>query len=286
MDSWKKNLAWVVLLVLALVNLVVWYAVSVEARSDILTVAFLDVGQGDAIFIESPSGRQALIDGGAGSVVLRRLGKVMPFFDRSIDVTVATHPDKDHIGGLIDVLESYNITHILDPGVVHDTNAYEEFERLADMEPNAERLLARRGQVVDFGDGAYLRILFPDRDVSGVETNAGSIIAQLVYGDTEIMLTGDAPRTIEEYLILRDGPSLASDVLKAGHHGSRTSSSERFVDIVDPDYTVISAECDSRYGHPHREVLDVLTRVGTTVLSTCDEGTIVFESDGKTVRVK
>lgn len=274
------------LLVLVLVNVVVWYAVAAETARDTLTVAFLDVGQGDSIFIESPSGRQVLIDGGAGNVVLRQLGGVMPFFDRSIDVVIATHPDRDHIGGLADVLEDYNVSHILDPGVLNDTGVYEEFERLADEEPEGKRVLARRRQVVDVGGGAYLRILFPDRDVSGVETNTGSVIAQLVYGDTEFMLTGDAPQAIEEYLILRDGPSLESDVLKAGHHGSRTSNSEHFVGVVDPDYVVISAGCDNSYGHPHQEVIDIFTKLNTKILSTCDEGTVVFESDGNTVRAR
>ena len=247
---------------------------------DVLTVAFLDVGQGDAIFIETPSGKQMLIDGGVGRAVLSELSSVMPFFDRSIDVVLNTHPDKDHIGGLPDVFENYNVALVIDPAVPVDKASYEEYEEDVVIEA-ARHVVARRGQTLLFGDGVELHILFPDRDMSNVKnTNDASIIARLTYGETEVMLTGDAPESIERYLVSLGAENLKSDILKAGHHGSRTSTSEEFVVAVDPVYTIISAGKDNSYGHPHKEVIDTLTTASTTILGTYNEGTIIFESDG------
>lgn len=266
-------------------NIFVWYAVSAEARGDVLTVAFLDVGQGDAIFIETPSGNQVLIDGGANAKVLEELGTVMPFYDRSLDLVIATHPDKDHIGGLPDVFAAYEVSSIIDPGIPSDTGTYGEYVRHIQDEGGVY-IQARRGQVIDLGDGVYIRILFPDRDVSGVEANDGSVILQLVYGETEFLLTGDASKAIELYLLTLDGTTLESDVLKAGHHGSDTSSAGVFVRTVDPEYAVISAGKDNRFGHPHQEVLDTLHEAETQIFRTYEKGTVVFESNGKSVLPK
>jgi len=279
-----KNVKWFVLILLAIAVFAVWYAVFKESRA-VLTVAFLDVGQGDATFIQSPSGRQVLIDGGSGRAVLRELGRVMPFYDRSIDIILATHPDRDHIGGLPEVLERFKVERVIEPGLASDTGVYKAFTESTSSE-GASHVLARRGQVIDLGSGAYLRILFPDRDVTGFESNTASVITQLVYGDTEFILTGDAPRTIEQYVALLEKKFLESDVLKIGHHGSRTSSATVFVGWVDPEYGIISAGCGNRYGHPHQEVLDTFAKFEIETFSTCDEGTIVFTSDGNTLRIK
>lgn len=133
------------------------------------------------------------------------------------------------------------------------------------------------------GDGAYLEVLFPDRDVSGVSTNDGSIVGRLVYGKTSIMFTGDAPQNVEKYLTLLDSKNLKSDVLKVGHHGSRTSSSEEFVGFISPTYAVISDGKGNSYGHPHKETLATLEKFGVDILRTDQVGTIVMESDGEKV---
>jgi competence protein ComEC len=267
------------------IALLVWF--SYERAPGKLIVAFLDIGQGDSIFIQSPTGRQVLIDGGNGRGVVSKLAQVMPLFDRSIDVIISTHPDKDHVGGLPFVLERYSVANILDPGLEGDTETYGFYteERLHEMGQGAVYREARRDDIIELGGGAYLRILFPDRDMDGTsDTNNASIVAQLVYGDTEVMLTGDAPRSVEDYLIALDGTTLASDILKAGHHGSRTSSGVGFVREVSPRYAVISAGCENPYGHPHEETLETLKAASSTILSTCEEGTIVFVSDGATLR--
>ncbi|MEN9405371.1 MAG: hypothetical protein RLY47_330 [Candidatus Parcubacteria bacterium] len=279
MKHWLRLV--VLYLIVASAVALAWMAYDMPEKK--LTVAFLDIGQGDSIFIQSPTGRQVLIDGGIDRDVLAQLASVMPFFDRSIDVVIATHPDKDHIGGLPYVFEQYDIDVVLDPGLEADTEGYDFYADMRAQERDVVYHEARRGQVIDLGGGAYLRILYPDKDMDGAETNSASIVAQLVYGETEVMLTGDAPDETETHLVSMES-HLTSDILKAGHHGSKTSTSQEFLDAVDPDYTIISAGKDNSYGHPHEEVVARLVAASTTILATFEEGTIVFESDGKTLR--
>ena len=274
-------------MVLALITICVWYAVFAEDRSGILTVSFLTIGQGDAIFIDAPSGRQVLIDGGPNRSVLRELSRVMPWYDRSIDVVIATHPDADHINGLVDVFSRYTVSYAMQSSV-QDPGGPDEvaLERAIAEEEGVQKMTAQRGLIIDLGDGAYIEILFPDRGVSHVETNTGSIVARLVYGDTSLMLTGDSPQTIEKYLVQLDGARLESNVLKAGHHGSRTSSSLLFVGFVSPDDAVFSRGCDNSYGHPHQEVVDLFKRFNIPTLDTCTDGRVTFVSDGQKVTRK
>jgi competence protein ComEC len=243
-------------------------------------VSFLDVGQGDAIFIKSPTGVHVLIDGGPDRSVLRALSDVMPWHDRTIDVVVGTHPDQDHVGGLSYVLERYHVRHIFYAGFQRETAASIAFETARKDEPSAQSHTSRRGTIIDLGGGAFIRFLFPDRPVEGVETNTASAIMELVYGDIEFLFTGDSPEAIEKYVVTLDGEKLQSEVLKLGHHGSNTSNSEIFLKTVNPDYVVISASKDNSYGHPHKEVMDRLKNLGIEWLGTYDEGTITFETDG------
>jgi competence protein ComEC len=266
----------------------VWYVAKQFERAPVLTVAFLDIGQGDSIYIESPSGKQMLVDGGPDASVVRRLSDVMPFFDRSIDVVLATHPDKDHIGGLPAVLSRYRVAYVIDTGATSNTKTSQAYVEARDAEivgtraEPAQYVTAQRGIVVDFHDGAYARIVYPDADVTKVsDTNSGSIILQVVYGSTTVMLTGDAPQRVEKYVVMLDGKELHSTILKAGHHGSKTSSAPEFVNVVSPDYTIISAGAHNSYGHPHKEVMDLFASLHIPTLATYDLGTTVFESDGK-----
>lgn len=264
------------------INAFIWLAVFAREEDGILTVAFLDVGQGDAIFIEAPGGNQILIDGGPDSSVVRELSSVMSFFDRSLDVVVATHPDKDHISGLIEVLKHYEVSYFLEPHVMHDSGVYQSL-RAAVEDEGLEVKEARRGMRINLGEGVFAEILFPDRDVFRVETNLSSIVMQLTYGEVKFLFTGDAPQSIERYLTSLDGTRLLSDVLKVGHHGSKTSSDRNFVSAVSPRIAVISAGARNSYGHPHKEVLDTLRVFDVEVLSTAREGTLLLKSDGKTL---
>jgi competence protein ComEC len=248
-----------------------------------MTISFLDIGQGDAIYMRAPSGRDMLVDGSAGPAVLEALSGAMPWYDRDIDVVIATHPDSDHIGGLPLVLSRYGVGMFIESGAPSKNVASRELSRLV-AGRSIPRIVAKRGMRVDFGDGAAFDILFPDADMSSTEdTNAASVVGQMRYGATSFMLTGDSPKAVEDHLVSLDGSRLRSDVLKAGHHGSRTSSGEGYVKTVDPRYAVISAGKDNRYGHPHAETLALFGSLGVSVARTDTEGTVVFSSDGKEV---
>lgn len=267
-----------------------------EEREDILLVTFLNIGQGDAIFIETAGGNQVLIDGGPDKSVLRELGSVMPFYDRSIDVVIATHPDADHVGGLNDVLERYEVDLFMEPGVVVDTSVYSELKsKIKDSEGSKNEIAvieARRGMVVELGNGVFLEILYPIGDVSNWESNDASIVAKLVYGETEFLLTGDAAFKTEGALLYLSPPEghlqggLRADVLKVGHHGSKSSTGQEFVKTVAPQYAVISSGVDNRYGHPAPEVLEILENHNVKILRTDIDGRIVFTSDGVNLKIK
>lgn len=243
---------------------------------------FLDVGQGDSILIKAPNGREVLIDGGPDSSVLSALGRVMGFFDRSIDIVLATHPDQDHTGGLPLVFDKYKVSYFIDSVADGHSNSYEALEEKV-KEEGSEYFLGKRGMIIDLDreHGVYLHILYPNEDDFAIdEVNELSIIAKLIYGDTSFMLTGDAGKTTEAFLVATDRDYLKSTVLKVGHHGSKTSSSWSFVNAVDPEYAIISAGENNRYGHPHKETLDTLSDLGVDVISTAECGTIEFISNG------
>lgn len=272
----------VVIVVLTLATMLIWYAVWHESRGE-LRVSFLDIGQGDAILIQAPGGRKALIDGGpADGGILRRLSAVIPWYDRTIDVIIPTHPDADHIAGLIPVLERYDVSYIIHSDVQADTATAKQVVAAMRRE-GATDVLAKRGQVIELGNGAYLEVLAPDRSVAGVATNDGCVVTRLVYGKTAFMLSCDAPQSVEKYLVSLDGTALKANVLKAGHHGSRTASAPLFVGFVDPVFTVYSRGCHNKYGHPNKETIDTMALFGIPTLDTCEEGTITFVSDGEGV---
>lgn len=209
----------------------------------------------------------------------------MSFSDRDLDYILATHPDADHVGGLAAVLDRFNVSEVIRTENESETGVWEAVVRKVEEE-GAVVHYARRGQRYDLGDNVYLEILFPDIDASELESNTASIVARVVYKDTAFMLTGDSPKSIEEYLVLIEGENLESTVLKVGHHGSRTSTSEFFLAEVDPDYAVISAGADNSYGHPHLEVTDALFNFGVETLSTAESGNVIFWSDGTNVRIQ
>lgn len=272
-----------VLLVLALLNAAV-FGYLYRPQEPRLTVSFLDVGQGDAILIEGPTGIEMLIDGGKDRSVLRQLPRVMGPFDRSIDIVVATHPDADHIGGLPGVLGRYLVARFFEPGRIGDTSLYESLEGAVDSEQGITDGILRNGMRIHLGGGAYADILHPEESVAQLrETNDASIVMRVVYGETEFMLTGDASAWVEDRIVARYGSSIESDVLKAGHHGSKTSTGPMFLAAVDPGFVVVSAGKDNSYGHPHEDVVGRVRESGAVLVSTSEVGTITFLSDGKTV---
>ncbi|HUC88718.1 MAG TPA: ComEC/Rec2 family competence protein [Candidatus Paceibacterota bacterium] len=282
MKNFRQYLPQILIIILFISAFFIWYFIYFHQHNNYLKVAFLDVGQGDSIYIEAPNGKQMLIDGGPDTKVLSRLAEVMPFGDRSIDLILATHNDSDHIGGLPYVLDHYKVGNIIENGVIGTTKIYQNLDNKI-KNNNIGEIVARRGMhiILDQEKNIYLDILFPDRDVTSFDSNDGSIVGRLVYGNESFMLTGDATK-YTEYLIMHNENSstLHANILKLGHHGSKYSSGELWLEAVHPDMAIISAGKNNRYGHPNQEVLDRLNALHIPYLSTIKKGTIIFETDG------
>ncbi|MEK7123399.1 MAG: ComEC/Rec2 family competence protein [Patescibacteria group bacterium] len=299
MSNFKRNLKWYVLGTLFLAAVLVWLAVLAYQPSGFLEVNFFDVGQGDAIFIEAPSGNQVLIDGGPSRTVLAKLGRLMPFWDRTIDLLILTHPHYDHLAGLIEVLKRYKIGMVLMPNESIKTAAFKEFLRTIE-EKNIPVKYAKAGMIIHFGkgSGAAFYVLSPKTAAElefdehsegfggkGMSLNESSIVGKLIYGKAKFLLTGDAGVETEQKL-LAPGHNLTAGVLKVGHHGSRYSTSEDFLKAVSPVYAVISVGAGNRYGHPVPEILERLQNFGAKILRTDLNGDIVIKTDGKNYLVK
>lgn len=248
-----------------------------------LTFAMLDIGQGDGLFIESPTGIQLLFDAGLARSVMGPLSRVMSPFDRSIDAIVITNPDADHIGGFAEILKNYKVDMVFEPGTFNDSKTYQNL-KIEIKNKNIPDIIARRGMRLDIGGGAVIDILFPDRDVSMWDPNDGSVIARLSYGNTSVMLTGDSTIKTEKIILSENSPAqLKSTILKVGHHGSRTSTSVEFVKAVAPTYALISDGKDNKYGHPHQDTLETLSSFGAEIFRTDLLGSIMMKSDGENV---
>lgn len=278
----KKD--WLVLAVLGLVLTLTFFVGKADGK---LHIYFLDVGQGDAMFVETPSGKQILVDGGPGSVVLQRLGEIMPLFDKSIDMIVSTHPDADHLSGLVRVLERYKVSKILETGMECDTSLCGQWEE-AKKEKQPEVDDAFLGQEADAGDGVKFLVLNPSENLEGrflSKRNNGGIILKLVYGSQSVLLTADVEKQIEEKLV-RSGAKIDSDFLKVAHHGSKTSSTENFLKKVSPLLAFIEVGRDNKYGHPTREVLQRLEDFQIPYYRTDIDGTVELVLDGRSYEVK
>ena len=270
-----------------------WYALAIRPPQ-VLVVTVLDVGQGDAVLIQSPSGSTALVDGG-GEVGAARSGwdvgrqRVVPALRRAgvrrVDVVVVSHPHEDHVGGLPAVVENFPVGLVLDPGVPHPSPSYARLLRLVEAGRITYRQ-AREGVEVNLGAGVRLTVLYPPDPppaVDGEPVHARGVVARLAYGLTALLLTGDAEAPVEQYLIDRGVP-IASQVLKVGHHGSRTSTTRVFLERVRPQAAIISVGADNPFGHPHPITLESLAAAGVVVFRTDRHGAVRVISDGVTVQ--
>ena len=242
---------------------------------------FLDIGQGDGILVQTPSGRQILIDGGSDSQRLfAQLGGVMPFWDRSLDLVVATHPDWDHMGGQIGLPDRFAIGQALVSENLYENADFDDW-RTGMAEIGVSIVSQSQGGWIDLGDGVALWVLWPRPEermppVEEDDKNERSLVLRLVYGEFSVLLTGDAGLPAEKAMT-SDRQPLAAHILKVGHHGSRSSTSPDFVQAVQPEVAVIQVG-ENRYGHPAEDVLDTLA--GRLVLRNDLHGRIYVRSDG------
>ena len=245
--------------------------------SEELNIYFFDVGQGDSIFIETENGKQILIDGGPSNSVIQRLSEVMSFWDRTIDLAILTHPDADHLTGLLEVLKRYKVKAVLETGIEcgkPDCLAWTE----AKKKEKAVNLAARLGQEIVFDKNTRIIVLHPFEYLNGQKvskTNNSSVVAKLVYGDYSFLLTGDIEEQVERKLVLA-GIDIDSDYLKIPHHGSKTSTSEKLLESVSPLMAFISLGLNNRYGHPHEDMVSRLENKGIRYYRTDELGTILL----------
>ncbi len=255
-------------------------------ESGLFEMSVLDVGQGDAILLETPTGQTVLIDGGPDKKVLTRLGEELPFWEHRIDLVVVSHPHEDHIAGLIPVLERYEVGALMITGIQTKSATYARLLEVASAR-NVPLFIADSPRRLEFG-GLNLSLLFPQTSLSGkriANLNNSSIVVKATYGTIDILLTGDAEE-IEEKQLLAAKVDLSAEILKAGHHGSETSSSEAFVKAVNPKLALISDGTGNSYGHPSPRTLKRFERLGIQTRRTDLEGTIHVMSDGKTFTLR
>lgn len=245
--------------------------------NDELRVSFIDVGQGDSEFIELPNGETMLIDAGTNETGKNVVDYIKSLGYTSINYVVGTHPHEDHIGGLDDVIKTFDIGSIYMPKVTADTKTFEDVLDAAESK-NLIINTAKSGVSIMDTEDLSVKFLAPTLD-SYENTNDYSAVVKVVYGDTSYLFTGDAEE-FSENLITDD---VNADVLKVGHHGSSTSTSTEFLKKVSPSSAVISCGKGNSYGHPHSETLQKLADMGTAVYRTDELGTIVSVSDGKTI---
>jgi competence protein ComEC len=261
-----------------------------------LHIIVCDVGQGDGILIRTPDGSDILVDGGPDDSILNCLSSHMPFWDRTIELMVLTHPHTDHAAGLVDVLKRYTVLHFVTEKVLGQTATY---KRLED-ELAAQKLTAKyvfSGDRIDLADKTQLLTLWPSHewlkssglqagngtsDSASLDLNGFCLIQLLTYGNFKVLLTGDAGSLTEDKIAAEAGKI---DVLKVPHHGSKTGMSDYFLTQINPSLAVISVGANNRYGHPAQTALDLLKSHNIKTLRTDKNGTVEVISDGQTFSI-
>jgi len=257
-------------------------------NSDELKVAFLDVGQGDAVLIKTPYGQNILIDGGPDKTVERRLSEELPWRDKRIDLMVLTHPHGDHLVGLIGVMKRYEVGRILYTGVIHSSAAYRAWLEEA-REKKIPVIIADRPRKIKLGPNGELNIIYPRRNLAGKTAsnlNNSSVVVKLRYGETDFLFTGDIESEAKQELAgVYGADELRADVLKVAHHGSADSGNREFFEKVGAKIAVIQVGANNEFGHPDRRVVKRLERAGVRVFRTDINGTVRVASDGKEIKV-
>ena len=253
-------------------------------HADDLCVHFIDVGQGDGILIQAPTGETVVIDAGERGNEQTMINYIKTYGDDTIEYVVATHPHTDHIGSMDDVIDTFTVENVIMPRLSKEntptTSTYKSF-LTAVKRSGAKTIAAKPGYTFSLGKG-ICTVLSPASQSDNL--NNMSVVLRLDWGETSFLFMGDAETAVEKQLLNGQYASyLDADVLKLGHHGSSTSSSKKFLTAVSPQYSIISCGVDNDYGHPHKETMQKLSNLDTTVLRTDTMGTIRIYSDGMTL---
>lgn len=259
-------------------------ACSSNVNSNIMNVHYIDVGQGDSILIQV-NNKNLLIDAGPSQSQDDLVAYIKNLGIKNLDYIIATHPHEDHIGGMAKVIKSFNIGKFYAPNVIHNSNSFENmvFE-LKNKKLKINVIKKGMGNDINLGDNTKVEVFSPISDTYD-NLNNYSPIMKITYGNTSFLFTGDAESEVENQ-VLQDNVDIKSNVLKVGHHGSSSSTSEIFFDAVSPNLSIISLGINNKYGHPHKNILSLLTSKNTEVYRTDEDGTIIISSDGNTLNIK
>lgn len=272
----NRKLIYGILISLTALAAILAVVISHSFNSRDLKVIFIDVGQGDAILITQGS-CQILIDGGWDeNLILEKLGKFIPFWDRQIEAVVATHPDKDHIGGLVGILKFYEVKAIVQTSAQSQSQVYRSFEEAVKNE-KSNQVEASKGTKIKFSGEALLEVIYPLPSAENSDSNSSnetSVVARLDFGENSFLFTGDLPSGRE-----KDIESGEIDFLKVAHHGSKYSTGTEFLNRIKPREAIISAGKNNSYGHPHREILERLWERKIKIWRTDESGDIVYSCE-------
>jgi competence protein ComEC len=278
-----------VLALLSLAVITVWLAVAARPQN-LLQVIFCDVGQGDAVLIKTPQNKKVLIDGGPDDQVLNCLSRQLPFYERTLDLVVLTHPHADHVGGLVDVLNSFSVRAIVHNKIAYQSADYQKFLELASQHGiPLHNVFAGDRMALD--SATSFSVWYPPRDArqlsgagfdpfDGEDINDSSLVFELVCGDFTALFTGDSPDVVQNFL-LGEGVVSPVRVLKVAHHGARDGLSSEFLKKLNPALAIISVGANNKYGHPHKETLEKLKDAGVQIKRTDLDGTVEVTSDCK-----
>ena len=238
---------------------------------------FLNVGQGDAILVTLPGDKQILIDGGPSNKISAKLSAYMPFYDKDIELAILTHPHADHLNGLVSVFKNYNVKNFIWSGANYESKLYSSFIEVLSQE-GSNVYLAKAGDIVSYGNKPILKILYPPEILLGKSFKSiheSNIVSELDLGDKKFLLTGDMEEKLENQLVASNA-IIDIDVLKVGHHGSKTSTSIGLLNLAKPEEAIISVGNNS-YGHPVANVLSNLSKVGAKIFRTDQIGDIIYK---------
>lgn len=270
-------------------NILCWQEVFALQNPKNLEVSFLNVGQGDSAFIETPEGHQIIIDGGPSSAILGKLETRMQFWDKDLDLVILSHPEKDHMQGLLDILKVYKADYILWNGVIKNNSAeYDKWVNILEKQKKmgAKIVVAKSGQEIFAGD-VLIDVLFPFESLEGKEIKSSSndtaVVPKIIYGKNRFLFTADIDMAGERKII-KSGEDVLADVLKVAHHGSKYSTSPEILQAVKPSIAVIEVGKNS-YGHPTSEVLQRLANFGIKTLRTDQNGDITIISNGNSIKL-
>ncbi|NGT91930.1 ComEC/Rec2 family competence protein [Clostridium perfringens] len=255
---------------------------SAESEYSGMSVTYLNVGQGDSQLIQV-NGINMLIDAGTNAGANDLVKDLKNRGIKTIDIAIATHPHEDHIGGMDEVLENFDVKSFYAPKVAHTTKTYENMLKAVKNEGLKIKQI-KEGTKIDLGKDTEVQVYSPVKS-QYEELNNYSPVMKISYGQNSFMFTGDAESLVEKE-ILNENKDLKADVLKLGHHGSHSSTSEEFLKAVDPSIAIVSCAKDNKYGHPHKETMSNLKKAGITVYETFRDGDITISSNGKKLDVK